>query len=184
MQQLYRRVCSTLNILHDLSSNRRKPGWFLSLEQKFLFSTKGPIRKSNALQIWISLISIKVKLIRQRSALHLECKNVGENPTVNSHWDKFMPILCEESCYSIIITLHFHCKNKRLLFNGKNKIYVDVKCILDFDSKRLGVIPLHINFSSLNSKHCTEDARIAILLLSIMKRGVSPSLGYEPSSLI
>lgn len=30
-QHLNKIVCSTIKILHDLSSNRREPGWFLSL---------------------------------------------------------------------------------------------------------------------------------------------------------
>lgn len=42
-QHLLKIVCSTKNFLHDLSSNRRKPGWFLSLTVVLLFSTKGPI---------------------------------------------------------------------------------------------------------------------------------------------
>nr|ARQ14839.1 spider venom protein NPTX_B154 [Nephila pilipes] len=29
-------VCSTFKTLHDLSSNRRKPDWFLSLKKIYL----------------------------------------------------------------------------------------------------------------------------------------------------
>jgi len=42
-QFLFKVVCSTIKILHDLSSNRREPGWFLSLSLTKVFSTKGPI---------------------------------------------------------------------------------------------------------------------------------------------
>jgi len=41
-QFLIKVVCSTIKILHDLSSNRREPGWFLSLSLIKVFSTKGP----------------------------------------------------------------------------------------------------------------------------------------------
>jgi len=34
-------VCSTNSTLHDLSSNRRKPGWFLSFDIFISISTKG-----------------------------------------------------------------------------------------------------------------------------------------------
>jgi len=37
-------VCSTIKFLHDLSSNRCKPGWFLSLGPRPLSSTKGGLR--------------------------------------------------------------------------------------------------------------------------------------------
>jgi len=42
-QFLFEVVCSTIKILHDLSSNRREPGWFLSLSLFEIFSTKGPV---------------------------------------------------------------------------------------------------------------------------------------------
>jgi len=38
---VFKVVCSTIKILHDLSSDRREPGWFLSLDLGKFFSTKG-----------------------------------------------------------------------------------------------------------------------------------------------
>lgn len=43
VQQLVKLVCSTIKPLHDLSSDRRKPGQFLSSHEIPQFSTKGSI---------------------------------------------------------------------------------------------------------------------------------------------
>lgn len=43
MQLLKEIVCSTIKFLHDLSSNRCEPGWFLSVGLSLFSSTKGPL---------------------------------------------------------------------------------------------------------------------------------------------
>lgn len=71
MQELNILVCSTIEFLHDLSSDRCEPGWFLSLFIAMYFSTKG-LSTLNNLLFGIILITI----LAEGSAMNLEFMNV------------------------------------------------------------------------------------------------------------
>lgn len=65
-------VCSTFKILHDLSSNRREPGWFLSIMEFYTL-----VREDQVFGIILCLLNIINWLFWQISALDLESVNVN-----------------------------------------------------------------------------------------------------------
>jgi hypothetical protein len=59
VQKFCWKVCSTFKILHDLSSNRRKPGWFLSPKLHGAFLVRKDHKAKNSLNL-----KNKIKLIK------------------------------------------------------------------------------------------------------------------------
>lgn len=63
MQKFKILICSIIKILHDLSSNRCEPGWFLSLEKENILVRKDQIFKLNFFLRILIKIKLKIKNI-------------------------------------------------------------------------------------------------------------------------
>ena len=106
MQKSSKWVCSTFNILHELSSDRRKPGQFLSFTYKTTNSTKGPqlVKNFAFMKPYNNIFNYINLICWQTSALDLGSKNEITFHILQLRWQ--ISALDLSSKYKIFIFLN------------------------------------------------------------------------------